>query len=73
MKILITAPEDTLVEIIYHLKQAGMNLDVDFDLIEKFIENNKPEKIIRDEMSNNEVKQINSNLESDFLSDLGYS
>lgn len=50
-----------------------MNLDVDFDLIEKFSENNKPEKIIREELSNNEVKQINSNLESDFLSDLGYS
>ena len=67
------APKDTLVEIIYHLKQAGMSLDVDFDLIEKFSENNKPEKIIREELSNNEVKQINSNLESDFLSDLGYS
>jgi hypothetical protein len=70
---LLSAPEDTLVEIIYHLKQAGMNLDVDFDLISKFIENNKPDSIIREEMSNNEVKQINSNLESDFLSDLGYS
>ena len=54
-------------------KMYGMNLDVDFDLIENFIENNTPEKIIRDELSNNEVKQINSNLESDFLSDLGYS
>lgn len=66
-------PKDTLVEIIYHLKQAGMNIDVDFDLIEKFTENNKPEKIIRDELSNNEAKQINSNLESDLLSNLGYS
>ena len=68
-----TAPKDTLVEIIYHLKQAGMSLDIDFDLIDKFIEDNIPENIMRDELSNNEVKQINSNLESDFLSDLGYS
>lgn len=67
------APKDTLTEIIYHLKQAGMSLDIDFDVIDKFIQNNDMKKINRDQISNQELKLVDNNFESDFLKKLGYS
>tara|TARA_A100001015_G_C14867421_1_gene662944 strand:+ start:101 stop:1057 length:957 start_codon:yes stop_codon:yes gene_type:complete len=67
------SPKDTLIEVIYHLKQAGMNLDIDFDLIDKFIQINNVETISKEQISNQELKLVDNNFESDFLKKLGYS
>ena len=32
--------EETLVEILFHLKQSGLDFEIDYDLISIFIENN---------------------------------
>ena len=41
----INDPQDTLMDIIYHLKQSGLELDINFEDIEIFIDKNYPQKM----------------------------
>lgn len=60
---------DTLIEILYHLKQSGIDIDINFSLVDLFLENNPvvKEKIIN--ISNQEAKQITNLLDSNLLED----
>ena len=54
--------QDVLLEILYHLKQFGMNIDINLDDIKNFVTNNRIEKNIDDNLSNNEKKFLEKNL-----------
>ena len=68
---LVNNPFDFFSTIILHLKDKGVNIDVQYDLIQKFVSNNqnlfKEENNI--EISNKEIKQITNTI-SDVLKDL---
>ena len=64
---------DTLVEVIYHLKQSGMNIDIDYDLIKEFVESNKfNEESFADTESSSEIKMLSNNLDKDLLKEFHY-
>ncbi len=64
---------DILVEIVYHLKQSGMNIDVDFDLIKKFVdENTFTEEDFSQDESSSEIKMLSNNLDKDLLEEFNY-
>ena len=69
---ILSSPEDVLVSVVYHLKQAGLNVDVNFDLIEQFVEKNKLNENVIFDFSNQETKQITNSLDKEILEDHNY-
>ena len=55
--------QSVLLEILYHLKQYGMPIKIDINNIKNFIENNKLSEKIDGDLSNNERKFLNKNLD----------
>ena len=68
---IIKDPIDTLTRLIFHLKQAGLELEVDYQAIEQFCLENKLDTFNPD-ISNKEKKLIISNLDSKILERLDY-
>ena len=68
---LINDPVDTLTRLIFHLKQAGMKIEVDYEVIENFCTENKL-TTANPEISNKEKKLISSNLDTKILEELEY-
>ena len=54
---MVSSPYDTFLEVLYHLKQSGMSIDIDHNLIKSFIESyqfiDDPKDV---NISNNEKK-----------------
>tara|TARA_B100000035_G_scaffold311863_1_gene322172 strand:- start:2112 stop:3074 length:963 start_codon:yes stop_codon:yes gene_type:complete len=65
--------EETLVEILFHLKQSGLDFEIDYDLISRFIENNIMEKSELIEVSKNEEKILKSHLDQNIINDYKFS
>ena len=61
-----------MVSVVYHLKQAGLDIDVNFDLIEQFVDQYKLNEKVSFEFSNQETKQITNSLDNDILEDHNY-
>lgn len=59
---LLNETYDVLVEILYHLKQFGMNIEINIDDIKNFISNNNIEENTYGSLSNNEKKFLEKNL-----------
>ena len=70
---LLTNPEDTLNEVVYHLKQSGADIDVKFDLIEDFVKNNSLSEIKIDEHSKKESKMVQGALDQSIMDEYDYS
>ena len=68
---IVKDPIDTLTRLIFHLKQSGLGLDVDYQVIEQFCSENKLDTM-NPEISNKEKKLIISNLDSKILESLDY-
>lgn len=64
---LVHETEEVLIEIIYHLKQYGMNLEVNLDDIKYFISNNIIENDLSPELSKKERKFLDKNLDTTIL------
>ena len=60
---LLTNTEEVLIEILYHLKQYGMSLDVNIDDVKYFMSNNEPIHNIDGVLSNKDLKFLNKNLD----------
>lgn len=60
---------DTLLEILYHLKQSGIDIDIDFNLVDLFLENEPFVKQKFINISNQEAKQITNFFDSNLLED----
>ncbi len=60
---LLESPQEILVEILYHLKQYGMLIDINIEDIKNFISSNKINENIEGELSNNDKKFLSKNLD----------
>ena len=69
---IINDTENTLVEIIYHLKQSGMNIDINFDIIADFVAKNPIFENSFEEPSNQEKKLLSRNIDKGLLDELEY-
>lgn len=66
-------PEDVLTQIIYHLKQSGLDLNVNFDLVEKFTKENPIPHMPDFEMSNQELKQVSNLLDQSIIEEYKFN
>ena len=64
-------PVDILTNLIFHLKQSGLPININYETIELFCEKNKLE-IIDPTLSNKEKKLINNNLDTGLINRLDY-
>jgi len=64
---LLDDTQDVLLEILYHLKQYGMNINISIDDINNFISTNKIDDKISGTLSNSDKKFLNKNLDQDNL------
>ena len=55
--------EETLISSLYHLKQQGIDFEINFELVKKFVKENNFETENIDPISNKEKKMIDSNLD----------
>lgn len=69
---IINDTENTLVEIIYHLKQSGMNIDINFEIIADFVAKNPIFQNSFEEPSNQEKKLLSRNIDKGLLDELEY-
>lgn len=60
---LLNETEEVLLEILYHLKQYGMPIEINIDDVKQFIINNKINNKIDGQMSNKDMKFLNKNLD----------
>ena len=60
---LMNQTQDVLIEILYHLRQFGMIIDINIDDVKNFILNNELNKKISGELSNNDKKFLDKNLD----------
>ena len=60
---LLNSPQEVLEEILYHLKQYGMLIDINIDDVRDFISSNQIKENIEGELSNNDKKFLNKNLD----------
>ena len=71
---MISSPYDTFLEVLYHLKQSGMNLEIDHNLIKSFIDTynfiDEPRDI---EISNNDKKIISNSIDPYILKEFNYN
>ncbi len=64
---LLDDTQGALLEILYHLKQYGMDVKINLDDIKSFISENKIEKTIVGKLSNNDKKFLTKNLDQNSL------
>ena len=64
---LLNDTQNVLLEILYHLKQYGMDVKINFDDINSFISKNKVEEKNYGTLSNNDKKFLNKNLDRNNL------
>ena len=67
---IIDNPEETLNNILYHIKENGLNIPINFDYVEEFIKNNSDFfsfEIENDALSNKEKKMISNVLDEDII------
>jgi len=68
----INSPEESLTEVVYHIKQTGLDIDLDFKIIEKFISENKLSQNVYDPISNKELKMVTNSLDIKLLKEFDY-
>ena len=69
----IQAPYDTLTKILFHLIQAGIKIEMNYDLIDQYIQANPFEvEAFDDELSNKEKKTLLNNLDKNLLDHFNY-
>jgi hypothetical protein len=70
---LLSNTYELLVDVIFHLKQAGMPVDVDYDKVKEFMQKHKIENDFYDiEISNNELKMISNSFDKGLLENLEF-
>lgn len=67
---LVNNTEEVLVNSIYHIKQSGLDIDVNFNTIDEFVSSSKPDPFASIEISKNEKKKILVNLDNDLINEL---
>lgn len=70
---LLSNPEEILLEIIFHFKQAGLDLDVNYEIVSNFVKENEPHQDMKLDISRQELKTIVNSLDQDLLNQFKYS
>ena len=71
---LVNQTEETLIDVIYHIKQTGVNINVEHKIIEDFLNTNPiPIENNNDQLSNKEAKSIYNNIDRHLLEDFDYN
>lgn len=71
---LMNKTEETLIDVIYHIKQTGVNINVEYKIIEDFLNNNQiPFENNNDQFSNKEAKSIYNNIDRNLLKEFDYN
>ncbi len=60
---LLSETEEVLIEILFHLKQYNFDIEINMDDIKNFISSNSIESLKESQLSNNEKKFLNRNLD----------
>ena len=60
---LLDETEEVLIEILFHLKQYNYDIEINMDDIKNFISSNNIEPVNNIQLSNNEKKFLNRNLD----------
>lgn len=69
----IKAPQETFTKVIFHLIQAGIKFEVNYNLIDQFIEKHPPQALKSfPDLSNKEKKLLLNNLDKNLLEQLNY-
>ena len=66
-------PEEILLEIIFHFKQAGLDLDVNYEIVSNFVKENQLHQDMKLDISRQELKTIVNSLDQDLLNQFKYS
>ena len=67
------SPHETLTKVLFHLIQAGIKIEMNYDLIDQYIQNNPlNENNVNDELSNKEKKGLINNLDKKLLEYFNY-
>lgn len=69
---LVKNTEETFVQILYHLKQSGEGIDVEYSFVKEYLDTLKLPSIEEIDLSNKEIKAIKSNLDSSILEEYNY-
>lgn len=64
--------EESLIEVLFHLKQYSNEIEIDYSLVEKFVENNNFPSKYEHELSNKERKILSRNIDKSLLKTLDY-
>ena len=65
--------EETLVNIIFHLKQSGLEIDINYDLISSYVKENPFPEEEFDQISNNDKKKLSSNLDQSLIEKFNFT
>ena len=68
----VKSPNETLTKALFHLIQAGLKIEVDYNLIDQFVQKNPLEETINKELSNKEKKLLLNNLDQKLLEFFNY-
>ena len=68
----IKSPNETLTKVLFHLIQAGLKIEVDYNLIDQFVQKNPLEETTDEELSNKEKKLLLNNLDQKLLEFFNY-
>ena len=68
----IQSPNETLTKALFHLIQAGLKIEVDYNLIDQFVQKNPLEETTDEELSNKEKKLLLNNLDQKLLEFFNY-
>lgn len=69
---IIANPEENFVQILYHLKQSGEKIDVEYSIVTEYLDNFRGPIIEKNSLSNKEIKIIRSNLDKALLEEYNY-
>jgi hypothetical protein len=64
--------EENLIEVLFHLKQYTNDIEIDYSLVEKFVENKKLPSKYEHVLSNKERKILSRNIDNNLLKTLDY-
>lgn len=65
--------EETLVNTIFHLKQSGLEIDINYDLISSYVKENPFPEEEFDQISNNDKKKLSSNLDQSLIEKFNFT
>ena len=70
----LDSPQENFLEILYHIKQSGMNIDIKYDLVDQYLKDNANLFDQEDvgSISNNELKTVSNLIDKKLLEEFNF-